>query len=85
MMQRDNNKNYKILVLNKKRRKIILYKTEQMERHTILLGSLDINKIDSFKSKPREFPGGPVAKTELSVQGPGFDPWSGSWISPCLN
>ena len=37
-----------------------------MERHTILLGSLDINKIDSFKSKPREFPGGPVAKT------PGF-------------
>ena len=56
-----------------------------MERHTILLGSLDINKIDSFKIKPREFPGGPVAKTELSVQGPGFDPWSGSWISPCLN
>lgn len=24
-----------------------------MERHTMLLGSLDIKKVDSFKSKPR--------------------------------
>ena len=26
------------------------------------------------------FPAGPVAKTVLPMQGPGFDPWAGNWI-----
>ena len=30
------------------------------------------------KEMPADFPGGPVAKTELPMQGPRFDPWTGN-------
>ena len=50
-----------------------------MERHTMLLGSLDIKKVDSFKSKPRDFPGGPMAKTLNSqCRGLGLIPGQGA-------
>ena len=38
-----------------------------------------MNKV--FKSKCRDFPGGPVAKTlHPQSRGPRFDPWSENWI-----
>ena len=38
-----------------------------------------LTKEMTFKLKPREFPGGPVAKTPCSrCRGPGFDPWLGN-------
>ena len=37
---------------------------------------------DSIKEKFRDLPGGPVSRTLSSqCRGPGFDPWSGNWIT----